>query len=154
NNLLGENQADWLDATKFVAAPYRSGVIARFAWGAISGEGEGVAGHAGDIVLSVAPVIGLYADFRDIALAVCDWSTFGWDGVDKFQLGASVAGVVLELTPADLLVDAIKKIGQIRKWVGPNAPLVQVLGGILKNALSTGNWEDILKFRNFITRIA
>jgi len=153
NNLVGQNQDTWRGATVVEDAPAKTGAAGRFFWGAVAGEGEGVAATAGDIAISFVPVIGVYSDLRDIGKGLCDWGRFGWkdDRVDKVNLGFAAAGILTELfPPGDYILDILKKVAKV---VGNEAPLFKILVKMFRESVVSGNWSAYFSIKPVLLKM-
>ena len=102
-------------------------VTKRFAWGAFAGEGDGVAALAGDVVISMLPVIGVYTDGRDIVKELArlwpggdspDWGVFAFaflgiaSEVPPFKAGLDQAFTAIKLT-----IKIVRRGGPLRKSI-------------------------------------
>jgi hypothetical protein len=82
---------------------------AKMAWGAVTGEGDTAAAAAGDLSLSLIPVVGVVTDVRDMGKELLKlWP--GGEGPNWWFFGFAAAGIVAEFTPTDWVLDVGKAV--------------------------------------------
>ncbi len=129
--------------------------IGKLAWSVLAGPGDSPDEIAADMAFSFIPVIGVYSDIRDAASELLKlWP--GGESPDWIAFGFAVAGIVAEVTPADVAVDAIKgvykaaKVGiinpsgiifrtSLQKLKGLGSQLATGGNGIIKSLDELGN---------------
>ena len=127
-----ESVASWQDVIvgqRDVATSYEIGVglVGDFLWGALAGSDNLDAGLAGDMTISLIPVIGVYTDIRDLGKQI--WYSTGLSNKQFSSWEASLAalGIVAELfPPADYFVDGARFATKILKNGRTGAQAAQV----------------------------
>ena len=121
---------DILVGDRNVATAFEAGVgiVGDFLWGALAGSDNLDAGMAGDMTLSLIPVVGVYTDVRDVAKQL--WRSAGLSNqkVDAVELTVGVLGIVAEFfPPADYFVDGTRIAWKFLKHGRAAAQVSQIL---------------------------
>ena len=93
--------------------------VTKLGWGAIAGEGDGIAAVAGDLAFSMVPVVGVYSDIRDMGKELLKlWP--GGESPNWTAFGFAAAGIAGEFfKPGDLLLTLGKKLAVVTVATSP-----------------------------------
>ena len=126
--------------------------VKQFGWGAVWGDGEGVAGAAGDITASVTPVLGMLADGRDLMKELARIVPGGNDP-DWAVAGFAFAGLVAEI-PFFKSIDWFPAIMKnLSKSLRRGGALRDAFYDIAWRAARNRDPSELTKYKDFLTKL-
>ena len=120
------------------------GVAGKLFWDVVSGEAEGGAGLAGDLILGALPVVGVLTDGRDVLKEVARlWP--GGEEPNAYVAGFAILGIASEFPPfkggADQVIGMIKTV---MKPLDPRKPLAKGILLFVKTAVEEVDVQAVL----------
>lgn len=124
----------------------------KFVWGAFSGEGEGLTEAAGDLVISVTPILGVYGDGRDVVKEIFRlWP--GGKKPDELVLLFATAGLIGEipfLKEVDWLPDILKILAKTLK---KGSVLRESIWKLVKDAAKALDLSKLKEYRQLMEKL-